>query len=251
MNTHGIEAIHLVTQYLAAAGISFLAKQDDDSHTNLGFSTKNKRFETWKLNNNGDYLALDLVSFSLNWLSIDGDSTFLLDSRSHIEIVHWISNTAAAHGITKPYNYDFHYSLPYGIQGDFQFKKEKIVLDKEISVRTLAHEVLSEVLESNELRSDIRTWPHHFDTGAFAVLPAKKSVSVGMGMAIPDSVLNDYYFYIRGYKGHNALDTTNFQPLVHGDWIQKGFEGAVLALNEFGKKTALEFFNAAISTYSK
>ena len=32
------EQIHLAAQYLAAAGISFLEKRDDDSHTNLGFN---------------------------------------------------------------------------------------------------------------------------------------------------------------------------------------------------------------------
>ena len=246
-----IEPIHLAAQYLAAAAISFMPERADDSHTNMGFSAKNRRFETWELNNNGDFLALDLATFSLSWLSADGQTSFALDGRTHNEVVDWINKTASVNGITKPYTYDFHYTLPYGIQGDYQFIKDELALEKEVNVRTLVHEVLSEVLKSNELSSDIRTWPHHFDTGVFAGLPGRENISLGLGMAIPDSLINDYYFYISGYDGHKAVDSSDFEPLDQGEWIQGGFEGAVLALNELSKKSALEFFDTTIRAYSK
>ena len=40
--------MHLTAQYLAAAGISFVAKKDDDSHTNVGFSIEKTCIETHK-----------------------------------------------------------------------------------------------------------------------------------------------------------------------------------------------------------
>lgn len=41
--------MHLAAQYLAAAGISFVAKEDDDSHTNLGFSAETGSMTTHPL----------------------------------------------------------------------------------------------------------------------------------------------------------------------------------------------------------
>lgn len=37
--------MHLASQYLAAAAISFVPKKDDDSHTNLGWSNEKNN---WK-----------------------------------------------------------------------------------------------------------------------------------------------------------------------------------------------------------
>jgi hypothetical protein len=46
--------MYLLAQYLAAAGISFLEKKDDDSHSNLGFSIENSSMYSRPLNENGD-----------------------------------------------------------------------------------------------------------------------------------------------------------------------------------------------------
>jgi hypothetical protein len=48
--------MHLASQYLAAAGLSFVKKQDDDSHTNLGFNTEKGIMYTRALSDNGDQL---------------------------------------------------------------------------------------------------------------------------------------------------------------------------------------------------
>ena len=38
--------MHIAAQYLAAAGISILEKQPDDSHTNVGFSVEDRTLFT-------------------------------------------------------------------------------------------------------------------------------------------------------------------------------------------------------------
>lgn len=57
--------MHLAAQYLAAAGISFVEKKADYSHTNLGWSIDKQRLETHPLSEKGDVLALNYNTFSL------------------------------------------------------------------------------------------------------------------------------------------------------------------------------------------
>ncbi|MBT8280297.1 MAG: hypothetical protein KJO16_01875, partial [Muriicola sp.] len=48
------------------------------------------------------------------------------------------------------------------------------------------------------------------------------------GLAIPDSVCEEHYFYMSGYVNNKSLDPESLTPLKHGNWISKGFKGAIL-----------------------
>ena len=97
------EVMHRAAQYLAAAGISFLKKRDDDSHTNLGWRSDLTSLLTYKLNKKGDKLALNYNSFSLEWVNGETVSeNLLLEGTTHSEVISWISETAVKNGITKP-----------------------------------------------------------------------------------------------------------------------------------------------------
>ena len=82
--------MHLAAQYLAAAGISFLEKRDDDSHTNLGFDTDNGTLSTHILSKNEDRLVLNYQKFTLDWISLSGSTSFRLDGATHQQVVKWI-----------------------------------------------------------------------------------------------------------------------------------------------------------------
>ena len=249
MITKGYQSIHLAAQYLAAAGISFIPEREDDSHTNLGYSIDDKSFETWPLNDSGSKLRFDLARYELNWISRSESRSLTLDGCSHTQVLEWISATCSAYKLNNPYKYKFHYKLPYPISDDYVFKTDPEALAREIRLRSLAHNALSQFLLQHQLISDIRTWPHHFDTGIFFLLPSNKEISIGMGLAIPDSVVDDYYFYASGYQGHESLDTTEFKALEHGKWINKGFTGAVLPATNQDKEVVFSFFSQAIEAY--
>ncbi|GAA4272760.1 hypothetical protein U6A24_08400 [Aquimarina gracilis] len=244
--------LHLAAQYLAAAGISFLEKKEDDSHTNLGFSITEGNLYTRPLNEAGDTLSLNYHRFTLEWNSKNSKSSLRLDKTLHSEVLKWIQVTAEEANIKKQYNYDFHYDLPYDkITNDFEFKlTDPSRLKRLIHFRTLAQLSIKTFLENHKIESDIRIWPHHFDTGAFAMLKNKSNMSIGLGLAIPDSVVNDYYLYISGYHGHDAVDTSNFNSLTIGNWYTEGFKGAVLPVSEIDQKDAVIFFDQAFSIYS-
>ncbi|WP_131819082.1 hypothetical protein [Flagellimonas flava] len=244
-----LQQLHLAAQYLAAAGISFLDKKEDDSHTNLGFSITQNRLETWPLDTYDTKLCLNYEAFALEWSGKEVPS-FPLHDKSHAQVLDWIASTAKEVGLTKSYHFHLHYDLPYSHDADTCYSLSGAdAIGKLIQLRVLAQNSIDAFLRQEELSSEIRIWPHHFDTGAFSSLNDGSGKSVGLGMAIPDTVVNDLYFYISGYRGHNALNTWAFKSLTHGKWINDGFKGAVLPASGMNEKIVVQFFSEALNAY--
>lgn len=240
------QQLHLAAQYLATTAKSFLDAKADDSHTNLEFSVEGKNLQTWPLDYMGTKLCLNYEEFSLEWKSHENIS-FLLDGKTHEEIVSWLSQTSKTLGFEKPYQFDLHYDMPYSMNPTDKFKKSDV--QKLIGLRTMAHNALRSFLEKEQMTSDIRIWPHHFDTGAFCVLDDGSGKSVGMGLSIPDAMIDEHYFYISGYIGHDSLDTSTFGNLPHGKWLNEGFKGAVLPASEINTEITFQFLTAAFKAY--
>lgn len=239
--------MHLAAQYLAAAGISFLDKKDDDSHTNLGLSRGTGRLQTHPLSANGDILSLDYTDFSLRWDAQNNSSIFPLNGATHAQVLTWLQETSKTI-LNRDYTYKFHYDLPYPIRPDFMFellseKRLKELLD----FRILAQSTLEEILAVYRLESSIRIWPHHFDTGAYAKVNDR--FAIGFGLAIPDTLCTTHYFYISGYEGHDAISTTGFAQLSFGEWKDNGFKGGLLPASAIGQLKAVTFLKEAINSY--
>lgn len=241
--------MHLAAQYLAAAGISFVAREADDSHTNLAFSVESRRLSTRPLGASGEVLSLSYTDFSLEWTAEHDKTTFALDGQTHSDVLAWIEQRLTASKISKPFRYKFHYDLPYKISPSFRFQANPKKLQKLMELRILADAVIKSFLEGHQLSSAIRIWPHHFDTGAFVNLDGNSDLTAGLGLATPDTMVDDHYFYFSGYHGHNALDTVNFNPLTQGKWHSNGFKGAVLRATGRDKRTATTFFTEALNAY--
>ena len=243
------EQIHFAAQYLASAGKSFLEHKADDSHTNVGFDPNKKYFETWELNDSGLRLLLDISDFSLRWSSNDG-AVISLNGKTHSEVVALLKQSAKEQGLEKPFEFNLHYDLSFDWDETYTFQLKNVeTLADIVGLRTLANSVLQQFLSEEGMKSDIRVWPHHFDTGAFVVLEDGSGKSVGLGMAIPDSVVDDYYFYISGHKGHSSLKIDDFKHLTLGEWKSEGFTGAILPASNTTKEQALQFFQEAFSQY--
>jgi hypothetical protein len=240
--------MHLAAQYLAAAGISFVEKMADDSHTNLGWSIDKQRLETHPLSTDGDVLALNYNTFSLEWDSPKNNASFALDGKTHHQVLEWLTNSANTY-LGKKYTYNFHYDLPYSIDDTFTFKLDASKLKELADLRSLTQSSLEKTLAVNDLSSDIRIWPHHFDSGAYVII--SDDLSIGFGLAVPDTMVTEHYFYISGYKGHSGLDTSKFNSLSLGEWKNEGFKGAVLPATNINEEQAVQFFTEAINTYKK
>ncbi|MCW5517678.1 hypothetical protein [Muriicola sp. Z0-33] len=240
--------MYLAAQYLAAAGISFLDKIADDSHTNLGFVTGNASLNTRQLNQEGDVLSLNYERFTLNWNGKANNESIRLDGNTHQQIVNWIEDQARQAAMEQSYTFNFHYDLPYDIEDNFTFKLlDASRLSELTHLRILAQLVLEKFLSAEGLTSEIRVWPHHFDTGVYAIDQQDAALAIGAGLAIPDTVADEHYFYLSVYKNHKAIATENLDPLSNGRWHSKGFVGAVLPAKNETVETVLAFYEQALA----
>ena len=238
--------MHLAAQYLAATGISFLEKQPDDSHTNLGFDNATGRLCTHILSESDDQLCLDYNKFALQWTSKKGTTTFELDGATHAEALSWLADTSKAH-LNKTYQYAFHYDLPYSIDDSFTF--ELLDADRLLALknlRELAELVLEKIDQNYNLKTSIRVWPHHFDSGLYSPLP-DSDITIGLGLAIPDTVSQKHYLYISGYKNGKTIDTSQLPKLASGEWKSDGFTGAILNADNLVVADGVAFFEDAIT----
>ncbi|WP_035335775.1 hypothetical protein [Dokdonia sp. PRO95] len=238
--------LHIASQYLAAAGISFLPKKEDDSHTNLGFNPEEAILETHSLSDANDKLILNYKNFSLEWRSDAVSKVIDLDGATHKGLVEWISSNSREF-INKEYSYKFHYELPYSIDDDFTFKLSDVEdLSEMMHLRILAQFILERIDIHYNLNTSIRIWPHHFDTGIYSLIP-DLHITVGLGLAIPDSLCENHYLYITGYKGGQAIDPSGLESLTIGDWKSNGFKGAILDARGIVEADGVKFFKEVIS----
>ena len=242
--------MYLLAQYLAAAGISFLEKEQDDSQTNLGFSIEKSSMYSRPLSDKGDTLSVNYRKFALEWNSNGSSDTLRLDSTTHAEVLIWIVKMSLKAEINQRYEYSFHYESPYAIKDNFIFKiLDAQRLEELLALRVLSQTVLESFLKEHKLNSEIRIWPHHFDTGAYAIYDNMSNEAVGLGLAVPDTLCNEHYFYISGYHDHSIVDTADFKALSLGTWETSGFNGAILPAEGLDKNAGLNFFSEAFAQY--
>jgi len=245
-----IKELHIAAQYLAASAINFVEKKEDDSHTNLSWSSESSTLFSRPLNLAGDKLALDFSSFSLVWYSNKEIFNSLgLDKVTHNQALDWINFQLKANGFNSKLNYSFHYDLGYEIKmDDYSFPEaDQKELQKISNYFSVAQSAMQKVLEKQNLASDIKVWPHHFDLGAYVVI--SETLSLGFGLAIPDSGIDDFYYYISGYKGNDTLETKNFQKLENGEWQTGEWKAGTLRASKVNVEKAVEFLSNTIATF--
>jgi len=248
------ESLHLAAQYLATAAISFLPSRDDDSHTNLGRNEDEKRLETHDLDDEGLRLTLNYEEYSLDFVHPKSGigASYPLGGARHFDLKNWIEREAKFCGIEKDYSFDLHYSIPNLeiLTDDFKFPaSDDQELKKLIQLRWLSNKVLDMVVNSFDSATDIRIWPHHFDTGVLAYFDKSKEVSLGLGLAIPDDKVDDWYFYASGYHGSDSIQTNNFKPLKNGEWRSGDWNAAVLKASGASLPMVSSFFNEVVKTF--
>jgi len=209
-----IKNLHQAAQYLAAAGISFLDKKSDDSHTNVGWNKAKNRMETHAFGNQ-DQLGINLNTAKIEWLKNGFTiSELTLNNTSHADVLSWIETQTKKQKIANTYRYDFHYELPYNsIKNEDTYTLDLNELNYISKELTIAQDTFGQFLKTEQLESPIRIWPHHFDLGIYTQLSAENTF-MGAGLAIPDSLVDDLYFYASGYKNGEGIETKDFGKMI-------------------------------------
>lgn len=241
--------IHLAAQYLAAANISFVPNEADDSHTNFGFNVDKMALLSHPFSSKGDQLALNYKEFSLEWIAPNAHNSFPLEGKTHAQVLEWLEQMSLTF-IAKPYTYKFHYDLPYAIHSDYTFHIDSSAdLEALANLRILSQRGLEQIIKTYHLKDSIRIWPHHFDTGIYTNIPKTTEVMVGLGLAIPDTVSDGHYFYASGYKNGNQIDPTDFSSLSVGNWFSDTFKGGVLPAEHSNQSELVKFYTEALDQF--
>ncbi len=258
------QLIHQLTQIIAKANRTFVPKKQDDSHTNLYFDPVSDRiFGRWiKADKNDIIFALDLANFQFEIL----DQKFEVLSRHpiigkkivdlEVEIESGLKDVGLkTSGVTDP----LHFEIP-----EYPFKGQPVEalstgeLQQWKRFRKLANETSLHLLGYLQAESEIRIWPHHFDTGIYAEVNA--DLGIGFGLAMADSMNPSPYFYLTGYPlSKKLLKYHELPALEAGQWIVgEHWNGAILpfdSLKPSGENeisnTVFAFISSAVSWYLK
>jgi len=234
--------IHQICQVIAKVNRSLVPKKDDDSHTNLYYESIEKRiYGRWFRQNDNKYiLALDLVDFSFLLLADNKEivKQFQIEGKTISEIEGDIEKSFNAldfptEGLMK----ELHFEIPsYDFIDALWEKPDVVALDAWGAYRTLANEISMLLLGIAQTISEIRIWPHHFDTGIYCKV--KSNLGVGFGLAMQDEMANDSYFYMAAYPENFDIQYDNLPKGDNWKWIvNDNWKGAILGLKELDGKT--------------
>lgn len=259
--------LHYATQLIAALAKALLAKKEDDSHTNMEWFAGADALASNIVSGKESFrLALVFPDFTLQCWNAENQpiATFTLAGKTVGAAIDWIIESLQTHFAIE-------------LKKDALFKQLEIPENLSVSsnifeptevsaLQQLAnyyhnsHFLIMDSVARFEYASTIRTWPHHFDIGSYIPLSfdaqQAPDKSIGIGLAIPDVVVDDFYFYITPWSKTDDLSAASLPSLpVGGYWNQQHWTGAVLkmsALNTLSTATAqLEaatiFLEAALS----
>lgn len=234
-----ILTLHQATQVLASTADCLLPTNDDDSHTNLGWDNQLQALITHPLKDRYQ-LALEYEHFSLAILEEGIIKTrYSLAGETLIGVYNWLRATLNKLGLRgkriKPL---LRYKIPaHPVQEGRPFDKphQRILLEL-ANRRNNAQEIFVSIAPGFPYASTIRTWPHHFDIGAY--IPIRRDEahqnlnSIGLGMAVPDGSVNDMYFYVNHWS-QKTISYPDTLPVLAsgGHWYQENWTGAVLPLS--------------------
>ena len=252
------EIIHRAAQFCAMLGKNYLPDQPDDSNANLKFDPSSKKVISRSVEN-GLQLGLDPLKWSFELIK-DGDlmDEFEITGKSKEEIFSWLKNATGSNGLDKE-KLDFisHYEVPdHPIDhGDFFPSLDSNFVEDWLLMRTNAEHILYRLNQIVGVESEIRIWPHHFDTGSYYEMGEQKAI--GAGWAIADTLCDNPYLYIYGWNGNQDISYEDIPTLSAGKWIiEKNWQGAViesedLATNEIEFSAIDDFMNSVIDFLTK
>ncbi|MEP1095653.1 MAG: hypothetical protein ABJG78_11120 [Cyclobacteriaceae bacterium] len=221
--------IHHASQFLAMVGKNYLEDQPDDSNANLSFDSESSRIQSRVV---GDFqVNLNVPDWRLEVMNAGAlQSSCSLAGKLKDELFEWLKGEIATAGLDEgKLKYIDHYEVAeHEVDMGHPFQELNIdMVNSWLTMRANANGILSDLNEIVGISSDVRIWPHHFDTGTYYELGEKKAI--GAGWAIADTLCDNPYLYIYGWDGNTELDYKAIPELAIGKWIvTEGWQGAVI-----------------------
>jgi len=230
--------VHYLSQVLAKLNRTFVPTKQDDSHTNLYFDPLGHRiFGRWIESKNGMIIsALNLKTFHFELISRRRNvlKEIEINGKTMTEIEETINDTLPEIGLDSDgFRDELHYEIPdYGFDNSSLKKWTNNDIEEWEGIRDLANNSCFQLLGTLQSASEVRIWPHHFDTGIYT--EPTSNVGLGFGLAMEDQMAGDAYFYFAGYSlAENTIDYDDTEPLEFGYWqTGNNWNGAILPVSD-------------------
>lgn len=257
--------LHHAAQLVAMVGHGLLPKEADDSQSNMEWIDRRGAL----LGNDIPlartirmgllYHPFELHIFDHNLDSLDNLN---LEGRTKQTAINWIKDHITALGgdaaQVKPIE---HFDIPHHpLEDGAEFELPNPIYHLEMAkYRSNADLVLKEIQLKFEQASEVRIWPHHFDTGLYIPLAfdetGKATHSIGIGLAVANEVVDEYYYYVNHWQQSGQAAPKKLPDLKGGgQWTKKKNKMAVLSASALLTHTeaaeqyhqTLEFLESAI-----
>ncbi len=224
--------LHHASQLAAAAGISWLPAQADDSHTNLEwvqslgglFCGVVPVTQPFRVGIRVEHFALVVADEQ----AARADELPLRGQRV-TDAALWLRERAVERGAdASRFTLDRHYEIPHHPVGDgAPFDAAPGAAFAELAAWfENGDATLRRIVDASPSASDVRLWPHHFDIATLISMGAGRSI--GVGLEIGDDSYAEPYFYVNMYPPPSAAEAAGIALDGHGLWHTDGWLGAVL-----------------------
>lgn len=223
-------------QFIAMAGRHLIKQEEDDSNTNMEYLAAQEMLI-------GNYLPNGFrISLHLNKLNLcvmdsknQCKNTLTLVGKTKVQVFEELKNLLEESGINiLNFINALHYELPkHELNDGATFSvKDKIHSQENTNYRHNADIIIIKIASGFENASQVRIWPHHFDTGSSIPLTYNKkgvvSSSIGIGWAIPDAMVSEPYYYLSFWSEDSVKDFKNLPSPDAGEWSKTGWAGGIL-----------------------
>lgn len=242
------QTMHSLAQLLALTAMQWLPAQPDDSQANLGWNPAQDRLESraFAVGDHTLRLVVDINLFTLCFLDEQEhtQAAFPIENRTPTDALIWWQSQMQAWGLTdlKPVNY--HLS-PEPVEAQTPYQRPDL-LPAWGYWRTVANHAFATLNRETHQKSEVRLWPHHFDTGvyySFHDTAGQERAAIWAGYAIADSLSDMPYFYLSGYGRGRSIDFRTAPLLPVGSWqITADWQGALLPISVISQPSEIDQF---------
>lgn len=253
---------HHASQFIALVGRHLIPQLPDDSNTNMDYLVNEESLIGNPLSR-GLRVGLQQTDLTLYFHREEqgylGEIPLVGKTKKEVfsELKYKLSELEADSSHLKN---ELHYEIPdHPLEkGAVFIIRDNIFFQESTFYRHNAETILSVIATEFQDAEPVKVWPHHFDTGTFIPFAyndkGELSQSIGIGWAIPDSMVNEPYYYLSFWSEQPVESFKALTPLEVGEWITTGWKGGVLKLSEIlqyssaGEQQELvkTFFNSGI-----